>query len=87
MLTLASACGVAARAARSPSLFRWGWAAGLGAETRIGGSNWLARIEYLLYDFGNISDLKAVTNGVTATFTEGRLTTDVVRAGLSYQLN
>jgi outer membrane immunogenic protein len=71
----------------SQEAWRWGWAAGLGAETRIGQSDWLGRIEYLHYDFGRTADSSSVSNGVAAAISEGRLTTDVIRAGLSYQLN
>ena len=31
--------------------WRFGWVAGLGVETRLWDSNWLARVEYLHYDF------------------------------------
>src|SRR5262249_19418225 len=67
--------------------WRWGWAAGLGAETRIGQGDWLGRIEYLHYDFGRTSDSSGVSNGVAFAVDQGRLTTDIIRAGLSYQLN
>ena len=59
--------------------WRFGWVAGVGAETRIGATNWLARVEYLHYDFGN-SGFDSF-----ARFTSGNLTSDVVRAGLSYK--
>jgi opacity protein-like surface antigen len=56
--------------------------AGLGAETRIQNSNWLARLEYLHYDFGDSGD--SFSSGGSGT-TSGHLTTDVLRAGLSYK--
>jgi outer membrane immunogenic protein len=49
-----------------------GWAAGTGSEFKIN-DNWLFRVEYLHYDFGNR----------TTSLQDGRLTVDVVRAGLS----
>ena len=49
-----------------------GWAAGTGSEFKIN-DNWLFRVEYLHYDFGNR----------TTRLQDGRLTVDVVRAGLS----
>jgi outer membrane immunogenic protein len=61
--------------------WRFGWVAGVGAEARIGATNWLARVEYLHYDFGNSgSDFNP-----SFSFTSGNLTSDVVRAGLSYK--
>jgi opacity protein-like surface antigen len=75
--------------------WRWGWVAGLGAETRIAQSNWLARLEYLHYDFGDSTNsslvITNVFNGSTTTQSaieqRGRVTDDVLRAGVSYQLN
>jgi opacity protein-like surface antigen len=70
-----------------------GWVAGIGIETRLGDSNWLARIEYLHYDFGDSGGASEVDTspGGAVTFvsstTSGRLTTDVVRAALSYKLD
>lgn len=72
-------------------MWRWGWAAGIGAEMRIAYSNWLGRVEYLHYDFGNSggSSTTSASNGILSSisdFTTGRLTADVVRAGVSYLL-
>src|SRR5262249_37602091 len=36
----------------SSPIWRFGWVAGAGAETRLFDTNWLARLEYLHYDFG-----------------------------------
>ena len=58
--------------------------AGLGVETRLWNSNWLGRIEYKHYDFGD-SGSSFDNSGVT--FSSGHLTTDVVRAGLSYKFD
>jgi opacity protein-like surface antigen len=69
----------------------FGWVGGLGAEMRLGNTNWLGRVEYLHYDFGNSGSATGVfppfTANTTAALTSGRLTADVVRAGVSYKLN
>ena len=65
----------------------FGWAAGAGGEFKIT-DNWLFRVEYLHYDFGNgPSSFGSSASGVIV-FTNpnsqgGHLTVDVVRAGLS----
>jgi outer membrane immunogenic protein len=71
----------------------FGWVAGLGVEARLWDTNWLGRLEYLHYDFG-VSDgsfSEVDTTGGVVTFTSnntsGRLTTDVVRAALSYKFD
>ena len=58
--------------------------AGLGVETRLWDSNWLARLEYLHYDFGDGGS--SFSTG-SVGFTYGHLTVDVVRAGLSYKFD
>ena len=72
--------------------WRFGWAAGAGGQARLWNTNWLARLEYLHYDFGN-------SGGVTSTFTlgpsvglfasqrSGHLTADIVRAGVDYKFD
>ena len=69
----------------------FGWAGGVGAEARLGNTNWLARVEYLHYDFGNSGSVTGDTgilNGAPVrALSSGRLSADVVRAGLSYKLN
>jgi opacity protein-like surface antigen len=72
--------------------WRFGWAAGAGAEMRLWNSNWLGRIEYLHYDFGNFGNtIGGISNGVifltTANTTSQHLTTDIVRGGVSYKFN
>jgi opacity protein-like surface antigen len=72
--------------------WRFGWAAGAGAEMRLGTSNWLVRGEYLHYDFGNSGSLnESATNGtrviVFADQTSRHLTVETVRAGLSYKFD
>lgn len=67
----------------------FGWAAGAGVETFIGSSNWIARLEYLHYDFGTVeSTFNSISTvaGVTSTTEKGgRQTIDTVRAGVSYK--
>lgn len=77
--------------------WRFGWAAGGGAEARLFDSNWLVRVEYLHYDFGDSGSFSHPNAAMTAigasygvayepvSFTSGHLTVDVVRAGLSYK--
>jgi outer membrane immunogenic protein len=73
--------------------WRFGWVAGVGGEVRLGNTNWLGRIEYLHYDFGGSGSVTGTIPGfnplpvTTAALSSGRLTADVVRAGLSYKLN
>jgi opacity protein-like surface antigen len=72
--------------------WRFGWTAGAGVETRLWNTNWLARVEYLHYDFGNSggSFIALVGGGVTdviASTTSRHLTADVVRAGFGYKFD
>ena len=61
-----------------------GWVAGLGVEARLWNSNPLGRLEYLHYDFG---DPGSSFDDSGVTFLVRHLTTDVVRAGLSYKFD
>ncbi|SDO06540.1 outer membrane protein [Afipia sp. GAS231] len=67
----------------------FGWVAGVGVETFIGSSNWIARLEYLHYDFGGVEATNTVVStlaGVASTADKpGRQTIDTVRAGVSYK--
>jgi opacity protein-like surface antigen len=70
--------------------WRFGWAAGAGAEAKLWDSNWLVRLEYLHYDFGNSGGFSTTSSEKgdsyePVSFTSGSLTVDVVRAGLSYK--
>jgi outer membrane immunogenic protein len=67
--------------------WRFGWAAGVGAEARVAGSPWLARLEYLHYDFGDSGSDTFTTafSGLVIGTTSGAVTADVARGGLSYQ--
>jgi opacity protein-like surface antigen len=69
----------------------FGWVAGLGLEARLGDSNWLARVEYLHYDFGDSGSTSAFTPAgapIPASISSSsRMTSDLVRAGLSYKLD
>jgi opacity protein-like surface antigen len=62
--------------------WRFGAVVGAGVEARLWDSNWLARVEYLHYDFGD-SGSHSSTGGGSST--SGHLTVDVVRTGLSYK--
>jgi outer membrane immunogenic protein len=76
---------------------KFGWVAGTGAEMSLasyGLHNWLARVEYLHYDFGTVGTANTtITNSaggvtsLTGITSSGRLTADVVRGGLSFKLN
>ena len=67
----------------------FGWVAGVGVETFIGSSNWIARLEYLHYDFGSIettnSSISTVAGTPSTADKGGRQTIDTVRAGVSYK--
>ncbi len=73
--------------------WRFGWVAGAGGEARLWNTNWLARLEYLHYDFGASGDLLAAftagasINAIAASTTSHHLTADVVRAGIDYKFN
>jgi outer membrane immunogenic protein len=71
-------------ATQSTPSWRFGFAVGAGVEARLWDTNWLGRVEYLHYDFGDSGNF-ASTDG--PGFTSGRLTVDVVRAGLSYKFD
>jgi len=63
--------------------------AGAGVESFIGSSNWIARLEYLHYDFGTVESTVTQTSTVPGTPTVidkgGRQTIDTVRAAVSYK--
>jgi opacity protein-like surface antigen len=65
---------------------RFGWVVGVGGEVRVSG-NWLARLEYLHYEFGTSETATVVTQNVPGSFTEtnSNQKIDVVRAGVSYK--
>jgi outer membrane immunogenic protein len=68
---------------------RFGWVAGLGAEAKVGGSNWVGRIEYLHYEFGTSEtvNFQTITGAAGTNFREraDNQTIEVIRAGLSYK--
>jgi outer membrane immunogenic protein len=86
--TTPSGTAVGTLTTRVPN-WMFGWVAGVGGETKIYNSNWLFRVEYLHYDFGD--QLSSVGTQVSPLITQnfgrtsGTLTADVVRAGLSYK--
>jgi hypothetical protein len=65
----------------------FGWVAGVGAEAKLGSSNWIGRIEYLHYDFGTVEASTTVTSTAAGGFSDsaGKQTIEVVRAGISYK--
>jgi outer membrane immunogenic protein len=67
----------------------FGWAAGVGVETFIGGPNWVARLEYLHYDFGSVEPVTITATPQAGdpnrTDRGGRQTIDTVRAAVSYK--
>jgi outer membrane immunogenic protein len=65
----------------APGADQFGWVAGAGVEYKFAG-HWVARAEYLHYDFGKetFSGFLAVPS--TATMSE---TVDLVRGGISYK--
>ena len=80
--------------ASTPS-WRAGWTAGVGGQMRLWNSNWLARLEYLHYDFGKTA---GVYQGfidpnnpgglsISRQVNSGRLTSDVIRAGIDYKFD
>ena len=74
-------------AVQSP-VWMFGWIAGVGGEAKIYNSNWLFRVEYLHYDFGERGGSTVTNNSgviTTSAQTSGHLTADVVRAGVSYK--
>jgi outer membrane immunogenic protein len=85
-----NAPGFAASSVMSTPFDAFGWVLGTGVEGRLTGTNWIARIEYLHYDFGHTRIAQAsstIIQGATFNFvsTAGNQTIDVVRAGLSYK--
>ncbi len=81
--------GVPPPATNSSVVPTWmfGWVAGAGVEARLWNTNWLARLEYLHYDFGSgsSSQFTPLGGGLVNTTTSGHQTNDVLRAGLSYK--
>ena len=67
----------------------FGWVIGAGAEAKLGGGHWVARVEYLHYEFGTSETVNSqtVVGAVGTNFREkaDNQTIDVIRAGLSYK--
>ena len=63
----------------------FGWVAGAAVETFIGSSNWIARLEYLHYDFGTVESTTVTASTVPGTPSVadrgGRQTIETVCAG------
>jgi len=75
------------------SASHFGWVAGAGAEWKLWGTGMMLRVEYLHYDFGSaslpfdftVSNDGRVSKGSSFNLPLERLTTDVVRGGVSYK--
>jgi outer membrane immunogenic protein len=72
--------------------WRFGAVVGAGLEARLWNTNWLARAEYLHYDFGRSSDLTVNLLALGALIVgkisaSQHLTTDVARVGVDYKSN
>jgi outer membrane immunogenic protein len=65
----------------------FGWVVGAGVEYRLWQTNWIGRLEYLHYDFGQFRNSSFTVSNITASSsnTAGDQTIDVVRVGLSYK--
>ena len=76
------------RSTRSPT-DKFGWVAGAGVEVMLGSPNWIGRVEYLHYDFGQVvtasSFVQMLPGSTPEITTAGSQTIDVVRAGVSYK--
>jgi len=73
----------------STSETRVGWAVGGGVETKIA-SGWTAKVEYLHFDLGSVSDTAygtsiTVLNGVPLVRATSDIAGDIVRVGVNYQ--
>jgi outer membrane immunogenic protein len=62
---------------------QFGWAAGVGGEWKLWSSGLMLRVEYLHYDFGSTSLAFDVIRNDNIHL--DKLTTDVVRGGISYK--
>ena len=77
--------------AGSNSETRAGWTAGGGIEAVLG-SNWTAKIEYLYFDLGSVSDglisqSPLALGGHEIIATSVKVNGNIVRAGLNYKFN
>jgi outer membrane immunogenic protein len=65
-----------------------GWTLGAGWEYAFA-EKWSAKIEYLYYDLGTITNTMTPANGATSTIFESstRINGNVVRVGLNYKFN
>jgi opacity protein-like surface antigen len=65
----------------------FGWVVGVGGELQVTNTNWIVRLEYLHYDFGQVESTTSVTSSPGTSFADngGKQTINVVRGGLSYK--
>ena len=67
---------------------QFGWVAGIGGELQVANTNWIARVEWLHYDFGQVeSSTVQIGTASGASFADngGKQTINVVRGALSYK--
>ena len=104
---LATSCSPCAAAAQPGAILptaaafshtKGGWTVGGGVETRLGGSGWSAKLEYLCVDLGTVTDgfglaanpsffapaIAAASSGSVAV--SSHVTDHVVRVGLNYRI-
>ena len=86
---LVNGCGVSSLQVNTTANFsdtKVGWVAGAGIEAMLSAS-WIARVEYLHYDFGSVTSTRNLTDpGIVQSATWSRsFRYDTVRAGLSYK--
>jgi outer membrane immunogenic protein len=67
------------------STTKTGWTIGGGVEGRLW-ANWTGKIEYLRMDLGSISGTIIAVNPGIATSWSSRITDNIVRVGLNYQI-
>jgi outer membrane immunogenic protein len=79
--------GIVQFSAGSSSRDIFGWVAGAGIEVQLANTNWIARAEYLHYDFGNIegSSIFIVPGNPVLPFNGGSQRIDMARGALSYK--
>jgi len=79
-------CGVAGACPRgTDDTFRYGWAAGVGAEYQVG--NWSLSLDYIHYDLGNFNF--AYTDGISPDFliASTRFSGEMVRGAINYRFD
>ena len=82
---------VATISTRATPQDRFGQVIGAGVEWMPFGPNWIGRLEYLHYDFGELQETTSVATTVPGALSNserrGRQTIETVRAAISYKFN